>query len=107
MVNIRDARTGTPAFALYTSTSDDKPDTKVVDLSGDSSTAGEQSFTPAIATTLSASTKYFIYFDMTSGDTNLQTTSSNTIDSGASPGWDIAENSTGVRHKLEFIFQHF
>ena len=91
VVNIRDARTGTPAFALYTSTSDDKPDTKVVDLSGDSSTAGEQSFTPASATTLSASTKYIIVFQVTSGIANLQMTSSDDIDSGASPGWDIAE----------------
>ena len=93
VVNIRDAQTGTPAFALYTSTSDDEPDTKVVDLSGDSSTAGEQSFTPASATTLSASTKYYIVFGMTSGTANLQRTSSDNIDSGASPGWDIAENS--------------
>ena len=93
VVNIRDARTGTPAFALYTSTSDDKPDTKVVDLSGDSSTAGEQSFTPASATTLSASTKYIIVFQATSGQANLQMTFSNDIDSGASPGWGITENS--------------
>ena len=93
VVNIRDARTGSPAFALHTSTSDDKLDTKVVELSGDSSTAGEQSFTPDSATTLSASTKYYIVFRMTSGTANLQRTSSNNIDSGASPGWDIAENS--------------
>ena len=93
VVNIRDARTGTPAFALYTSTADDKPDTKVVDLNGDSSTAGEQSFAPASATTLSASTKYFIRFSMTSGQANLQRTGSDNIDSGASTGWDIAENS--------------
>ena len=93
VVNIRNARIGTPAFALYTSTSDDKPDTKVVDLNGESSTAGEQSFTPASATTLSASTKYIIAFYMTSGTANLQTTTSNTIDSGASPEWGITENS--------------
>ena len=96
MVNIRDGQTGTPAFALYTSTSDDEPDTKVVDLSGDSSTAGEQSFTPASATTLNPSTKYIIVFSMTSGTANLQVTSSNDIDSGASPGWDIAE--TGLAY---------
>ena len=53
VVNIRGARTGTPAFALYTSTAADRPDTKVVDLNGNSSTAGEQSFSPA-STTLSA-----------------------------------------------------
>ena len=94
VVNIRDARTGTPAFALYTSTSDDKPDTKVVDLNGDSSTAGEQSFTPASATTLSASTKYIIAFYMTSGSANLQRTASDDIDSGAWPGWNI--NTTAL-----------
>ena len=93
VVNIRDARTGVDAFALYTSTADDEPGTKVVDLSGDSSTAGEQSFTPASATTLSASTKYFVAFFMNSGQANLQRTNSNDIDSGASTGWDIAENS--------------
>ena len=93
MVNIRAAETGTPAFALYTSTAGDRPDTKVVDLSGNSSTAGEQSFTPASATTLSASTKYFIVFSMLNGQADLQRTGSDNIDSGASPGWDIAENS--------------
>ena len=93
VVNIRNAQTGTPAFALHTSTAGDAPGTKVVDLSGDSSTAGEQSFTPASATTLSASTKYFIVFSMTNGQANLQRTGSNNIDSGASTGWDIAETS--------------
>ena len=92
MVNIRDADTGTPAFALYTSTGD-ALGAKVVDLNGDSSTAGEQSFTPASATTLSASTKYFIRFTMMNGRANLQRTGSDNIDSGASTGWDIAENS--------------
>ena len=93
VVNIRDARTGTPAFALYTSTTSNFPGTKVVDLNGNSSTAGEQSFSPASTTTLSASTKYLIVFDMTNGVANLQGTSSDNIDSGASTGWDIAENS--------------
>ena len=93
VVNIRGARTGAPAFALYTSTAADRPDTKVVDLNGNSSTAGEQSFFPASTTPLSASTKYFIVFHMTIGQTNLQRTSSDNIDSGASTGWDIAENS--------------
>ena len=93
VVNIRTAETGTHGFALYTSTASDEPGTKVVDLSGNSSTAGAQSFTPASATTLSASTKYFIAFFMSSGTANLQTTNSNDIDSGASTGWDIAEGS--------------
>ncbi len=57
VVNIRDAQTGIPAFALYTD-SGDNPGTKVVDLSGNSSTAGEQSFTPDSTTTLNPSTKY-------------------------------------------------
>ena len=93
VVNIRGAGSGTPAFALYTSTSDDKPGTKVVDLGGDSSTAGEQSFAPASATTLSASTKYIIAFYMTSGSAILQTTTSNAVDPGASPGWNINTTS--------------
>ena len=96
VVNIRAASTGTPAFALYTSKTTpggDEPDVKVVELSGISSTAGEQSFTPASATTLSASTKYFVVFTMTTGSASLQRTSSNDIDSGASTGWDIAETS--------------
>ena len=95
VVNIRAASAGTPAFALYTSTSDDKlsSGTKVVDLGGESSTAGEQSFTPASATTLSASTKYIIAFYMTSGSAILQTTTSNAVDPGASPGWNINTTS--------------
>ena len=108
VVNIRDARTGTPAFALYTSTADDKPGAKVVDLIGDSSTPGEQSFTPASTTTLNASTKYFIMFSMTSGQANLQKTASDNIDAGGSTGWDIAETSvyganstTSSKHSVE------
>ena len=93
VVNISGDSTGTPAFALYTSTADDEPGTEVVDLTGDSSTAGEQSFTPASATTLSASTSYFVAFLMTSGEANLQRTASNNVDEDASAGWDIAENS--------------
>ena len=93
VVNIRDARTGTPAFALYTSTADDKPGAKVVNLIGDSSTPGEQSFTPASTTTLRASTKYFIMFFLTAGQANLQRTASDDIDAGGSTGWDIAETS--------------
>ena len=92
VVNIRDAQTGSPAFALHTDAGDN-PGTKVMDLSGNSSTAGEQSFTPDSTTTLNPSTKYYIVFSMTSGTANLQRTSSDNIDSGASPGWDIAENS--------------
>ena len=93
VVNIKADRTGVPAFALYTSTADDKPATSIVALNGDSSTTGLQAFTPATATTLAASTKYFIVFSMTSGDANLQRTASNNVDSGAATGWDIAEAS--------------
>ena len=50
VVNIRNAQTGTPAFALHTSTAGDAPGTKVVDLSGDSSTAGELTFGAGDAT---------------------------------------------------------
>ena len=93
VVNIRSSRTGTPAFALYTSTDSDEPGTKIVDLSGNSSTAGQQSFTPDSPTVLEESTKYFIVFAVSSGNSNLQRTASDNVDSGASSGWDIADNS--------------
>ncbi|WP_420461491.1 hypothetical protein [Candidatus Palauibacter sp.] len=43
-VSIRDARTGTPACAIYTSTADDRPGTKVADLDCDGSTAGGKDY---------------------------------------------------------------
>ena len=93
VVNVKEALTGTPAFALYTSTASNRPGTKIVDLSGDSSTAGQQSFTPNSSTVLQQSTKYFIMFIMSSGNSNLQGTSSNNVDAGASSGWDINSRS--------------
>ena len=71
VVNIAGASTGTPAFALYSSTDLNEPDTKIVDLSGNISTAGEQSFTPNSATILEQSTKYFIVFAKSSGSVSL------------------------------------
>ena len=88
----------TPRFALHNSTTQgasDEPGTKVVDLSGSVATAGEQSFTPASPTTLSASTKYFVVFKtQTSSQTaSLARTSFDDHDSGASAGWEIADGS--------------
>ena len=91
VVNFRSGGS-TVTVALYTSTTGDEPGTEVVALSG-SAGAGEQSFTPSSTTTLSASTKYFILLATSSGSANLQRTSSDDIDSGASTGWDIADGS--------------
>ena len=70
------------------------PGTKVVDLTGSITTAGEQSFTPASTTTLSTSTKYFVVLS-TSGASgvDIQRTASDDEDSGGSTGWEIANNS--------------
>ena len=97
VVNIRAGSTDTPAFALHQSTTAsgvEVPGTKVVDLTGSITTAGEQSFTPASTTTLSTSTKYFVVLS-TSGASgvNIQRTASDDEDSGGSTGWEIANNS--------------
>ena len=97
VVNIRAGSTDTPAFALHQSTTAsgvEVPGTKVVDLTGSITTAGEQSFTPASTTTLSTSTKYFVVLS-TSGASgvNIQRTGSDDEDSGGSTGWEIANNS--------------
>ena len=94
VVNIR-VGGGTPTFVLYGSTDTDLPDynDKIVDLSGSTFNAGQQNFTPDSPTVLSASTKYFILFVSHLGTINLQRTGSEDIDSGASPGWDIADTS--------------
>ena len=118
VVQIRSNQTGTPAFALYKfghhtlttrpyqpiplpgtfPTSADISEgmgvTKVVDLIGDSSTAGAQSFTPASPTTLDRSTPYLIVFTMASGSANLQTTNSNGFDAFSWPSWTINGTST-------------
>ena len=97
VVNIRAGSTDTPAFALHQSTTAsgvEVPGTKVVDLTGSITTAGEQSFTPASTTTLSTSTKYFVVLSTSSiSGVNIQRTGSDDEDSGGSTGWEIANNS--------------
>ena len=97
VVNIRAGSTDTPAFALHQSTTAsgvEVPGTKVVDLTGSITTAGEQSFTPASTTTLSTSTKYFVVLSTSSiSGVDIQRTGSDDEDSGGSTGWEIANNS--------------
>ncbi len=76
--------TGAPPFA---------PGSKVVDLTGSVATVGEQSFTPTSATTLSGSTKYFVFFESTSANAYGRYTNSASVDTGAAAGWDIADDS--------------
>ena len=115
VVDIRTgSSTATQTSALHQSTTVsgvDVPGTKVVDLTGSITTAGEQSFTPASATTLSASTKYFVVLSINGSTRIIHRTSSDDEDSGGSPGWSIADNSlrasnpvstwTSVSDKLE------
>ena len=68
------------------------PGTKVVDLTGSITTAGEQSFTPATTTTLSASTRYFVVLSTSIGSVDIRITKSDDEDSGGSTGWEIADN---------------
>ena len=77
---------------LYTSVGGE-PGTKVVDLNGSVASTGEASFVPATATTLSASTAYFVVFRGTGGNYGVRNTSSDTVDAGPSAGWDIADTS--------------
>ena len=85
-----------PLFALHESTTQgtlDVPGTKIVDLSGNAFNAGNQSFTSASTTPLSASTKYFVLFTaQTAASTTLAQTLSDDHDSGASAGWEIADS---------------
>ena len=95
VVNIKEISAATPAFALHQSTTVsgvEVPGTKVVDLTGSITTAGEQSFTPATTTTLSASTRYFVVLFTSIGSVTIRTTTSNDEDSGGSTGWEIADN---------------
>ena len=115
VVDIRTgSSTATQTSALHQSTTVggvEVPGTKVVDLSGSITTAGEQSFTPASTTTLSASTKYFVVLSIDGSTLTIHRTSSDDEDSGGSPGWEIANNSlrasnpvntwTSVSDKLE------
>ena len=87
--------TFTPAFAIHRTTTDSSsrevPGTEVVGLTGSVTAPDLQSFTPDSATTLSASTKYFVVFKGTSSGTNpiLQQASSGTVDPGFATGWEI------------------
>ena len=85
----------TPAFAIHRTTTDSSsrevPGTEVVGLVGSVAATGLQGFTPDSATTLSASTKYFVVFKGTSSGTNpiLQQASSGAVDPGFATGWEI------------------
>ena len=95
VVEIHTGSAATPAFALHQSTTVsgvEVPGTKVVNLTGSITTAGEQSFTPDTTTTLSASTKYFVVLHTVSSSVLLQRTNSDDEDSGGSTGWEIADN---------------
>ena len=96
VVKLAAASSATPTFALHQSTTVsgvDVPGTKVVDLTGSVATAGEQSFTPASATTLSASTKYIVVVAGSGGRISTRKALSGNEDSGGSPGWSIADNT--------------
>ena len=63
--------TATASFAIYSSNASGNPDEKVVDLSGSIVTAGNITFTPAIATILRPSTQYFVWA-ATSSSTRIE-----------------------------------
>ena len=109
VVNISASSTATPDFDLYTSTSADRPGTKIVDLSGSISAAGQQSFTPASTIILRPSTKYFIRFGRVAGagePTGVAGTESNNEDSGGAAYWSISNgalfqnNTSWTAHSL-------
>ena len=90
VVNIRAGGVATPTFSIHTSSSN-RPDTNVVNLTGSVSTAGLQSFVPASVTTLTPATKYYVVFSISSGDAiSLGGTDTNDEDPGAAAGWSIA-----------------
>ena len=99
VIDVEVDSSGAPEFALYTTNSSDQPGTKIVDLNGSVASTGEQSLTPAspttlAASTLSASTKYFVVFGLASGaEYKLKTTAFQADDPGAAAGWSIANNS--------------
>ena len=88
----------TPAFALHRSTTDggmlEVPGAKVVDLVGSAASTGKQSFSPATATSLARSTKYFVLFRIATAasitDCKVSRTISSDVDHDAASGWDIA-----------------
>ena len=98
VVNIKTGAVATPAFSIHTSSDANRPDTNVVDLTGSVSSAGEQSFVPASVTTLRPSTKYFVMFSRSSGDSfHLQATTSEAEDAGAAAGWNITNGFLRLR----------
>ena len=98
VVNIKTGAVATPAFSIHTSSDANRPDTNVVDLAGSVSSAGEQSFVPASVTTLRPSTKYFVMFSRSSGDSfHLQATTSEAEDAGAAAGWNITNGFLRLR----------
>ena len=96
VVNISISSTATPDFDLYTSTSGDRPGTKITDLSGSISAAGQQTFTPGSTTILRPSTKYFIRFGRDAGagePAGVIGTESNNEDSGGAAHWSISDGA--------------
>ena len=96
VVNNSISSTATPDFDLYTSTSGDRPGTKITDLSGSISAAGQQTFTPGSTTILRPSTKYFIRFGRDAGagePAGVIGTESNNEDSGGAAHWSISDGA--------------
>ena len=76
----------------------DVPGTKIEDMSGSVGTAGEQSFTLASTTTLSASTKYFV---LASGDGTVTIVLPATTDCDAQ-GAGCTSDGRMLSSRLEF-----
>ena len=73
-----------------------RPGTKVYDLTGDLSSTGNQSFSAPPNATLTANTEYFVRVILASGATDLARltlTDSNDEDAGAASGWSIGDIS--------------
>ena len=96
VVNNSISSTATPDFDLYTSTSGDRPGTKITDLSGSIAATGQQTFTPGSTTILRPSTKYFIRFGRDAGagePAGVIGTESNNEDSGGAAHWSISDGA--------------
>ena len=87
--------THTPAFAIHQSTTNSSsvevPGSEVVGLVGSIAATGLQGFTPDSATTLMASTKYFVVFNATGTGTSprIRRASGVGVDAGFATGWEI------------------
>ena len=86
--------THTPAFAIHQSTTNSSsvevPGSEVVGLTGSVAATGLQGFTPDSATTLMASTKYFVVFHATGTGTSPRIKRANAgVDAGFATGWEI------------------